>query len=234
LLGEVPFLPDAALRILEDLCYAGRFFRDRKEVLSGDRVTQGLSVVWSLIFLRLPTRVTCLDISLQSAVHNIEEVCTKAIHLVANKLYPLSYLSQNIEEFCYKKMLSVVDGLHIGDGMDIDESRTRVKNDDSQYNLSNVAPKIKQASGITVVNSSGNDRLGSILSTSNFSITEAQRYMSLYFSLCTKKHSLLQQIFRAYKNAPKAVKWVVQRYIPILIKMKNTPGWTLLIKHSKL
>ena len=51
LLGEVPFLPDATLRILEDLHYAGRFVRERKEVLSGDRVTQGLSVVWSLILL---------------------------------------------------------------------------------------------------------------------------------------------------------------------------------------
>jgi hypothetical protein len=118
LLGEVPFLPDVALIILEDLHYAGRFVRDRKEVLIGDRVTQGLSVVWSLILLRSPTRVTCLDIALQSVVHSIEEVRTKVICLVANKLYPLSYLSQNIEEFAAKKMLSVVDGLHTGDGME--------------------------------------------------------------------------------------------------------------------
>jgi symplekin len=87
-------------------------------VLSGDRVTQVLSVVWSLILLRPPARVTFLDIALQSAVHNIEEVQTKAIRLVANKLYPLSYLSQNIEDFSTKKMLSVVDGLHTGDGME--------------------------------------------------------------------------------------------------------------------
>jgi hypothetical protein len=50
---------------------------------------------------------------------------TKAIHLVAKKLYPLSYLSQNIEEFATKKMLSVVDGLHTGDGM---EEGTRLYN----------------------------------------------------------------------------------------------------------
>lgn len=232
LLGEVPFLPDAALRILEDLCYAGRFDRDRKEVLSGDRVTQGLSAVWSLILLRPPTRATCLDIALQSAVHSIEEVRTKAIRLVANKLYPLSYLSQNIEEFATKKMLSVVDGLHTGDGMDIDESRAPVKEDDSQHNLSNGAPKIRQASGITVVNSSGNDRLGSVQSASNVSIAEAQRCMSLYFALCTKKHSLLQQIFSAYKNAPKAVKQAVQRHIPILIRtIRSSPQLLCIISN---
>jgi symplekin len=165
-------------------------------------------------------------------VHSIEEVRTKAIRLVANKLYPLSYLSQNIEEFATKKMLSVVDGLHTGDGMDIDESRAPVKEDDSQHNLSNGAPKIRQASGITVVNSSGNDRLGSVQSASNVSIAEAQRCMSLYFALCTKKHSLLQQIFSAYKNAPKAVKQAVQRHIPILIRtIRSSPQLLCIISN---
>lgn len=232
LLGEVPFLPDAALRILEDLCYAGRFDRDGKEVLSGDRVTQGLSAVWSLILLRPPTRVTCLDIALQSAVHSIEEVRTKAIRLVANKLYPLSYLSQNIEEFATKRMLSVMDGLQTGDGMDIDESRALVKEDGSQPNLSNGAPNIRQASGITVVNASGNDRLSSAQSASNVSIAEAVRCMSLYFALCTKKHALLQQIFSAYKNAPKAVKQAVQRQIPSLIRtIRSSPELLYIISN---
>lgn len=67
LLCEVPFLPHAAIKILEDLCYAGRLDRDGKEVLSGDRVTQGLSAVWSLILLRPTARVICLEIALQVA-----------------------------------------------------------------------------------------------------------------------------------------------------------------------
>ncbi|KAH9292804.1 hypothetical protein KI387_042014, partial [Taxus chinensis] len=40
---------------------------------------------------------------------------------VANKLYPLSYISQNIEEFATKMMLSVADGLQTADSMDIGE-----------------------------------------------------------------------------------------------------------------
>lgn len=232
LLCEVPFLPDAALRILEDLCYAGRFDRDGKEVLSGDRVTQGLSAVWSLILLRPPTRVTCLDIALQSAVHSIEEVRTKAIRLVVNKLYPLSYLSQNIEEFATKKMLSVMGGLQIGDGMDIDESRAHVKEDGSQPNQSNGALNIRQPSGIAVVNASGNDRLSSAQIALNVSIAEAVRCMSLYFALCTKKHVLLQQIFSAYKNAPKTVKQAVQRQIPSLIRtIRSSPELLYIISN---
>lgn len=224
LLCEVPFLPHAAIKILEDLCYAGRLDRDGKEVLSGDRVTQGLSAVWSLILLRPTARVICLEIALQSAVHRIEEVRNKAIRLVANKLYPLSYLSQNIEEFATKRLLSVVDGLQIGDGMDIDESKVSVKEDGSQHNLSNGVPKIRQASGMTVVNASGKDRLGSAPSALNVSVAEALRGVQLYFALCTKKHALVQQIFSAYKNAPKAAKQAVHRHIPILIRtIRSSP-----------
>lgn len=232
LLGEVPFLPHTAIKILEDLCYAGRFDRDGKEVLSGDRVTQGLSAVWSLILLRPTARDICLEIALQSAVHSIDEVRAKAIRLVANKLYPLSYLSQNIEEFATKRLLSVVDGLQIGDGMDIDESRVSAKEDGSLHNLTNGVPKIRQASGMTVVNASGKDRLGSAQSALNVSFAEALRCVQLYFALCTKKHALLQQIFSAYKKAPKAAKQAVQRQIPILIRtIRSSPELLCIISN---
>eukprot|EP01018_Ginkgo_biloba_P004266 Gb_23976 [translate_table: standard] len=218
LLGEVPFLPEAALKLLENLCYAGKTDKDGREVPSGDRVTQGLSAVWSLILLRPPTRVTCLHIALQSAVHSLEEVRTKAIRLVANKLYPLSYISQNIEEFATKMLLSVVDGLQIMNGMDIDESSIVENKDGNRQNLPNGGQKRREASGITGENSAENDQLSSIQNLTTVSITEAQRCMSLYFALCTKKHALLQQVFSVYRNAPKAVKQAVQRHIPILIR----------------
>ncbi|XP_020081408.1 symplekin-like isoform X1 [Ananas comosus] len=42
--------------------------------------------------------------------------------------------------------------------------------------------------------------------------------MSLYFALCTKKHSLLRQIFTIYRSIPKDGKQAVHRQIPILIR----------------
>lgn len=42
--------------------------------------------------------------------------------------------------------------------------------------------------------------------------------MSLYFALCTKKHSLFRQIFVIYRSTSKAVKQAVQRQIPILVR----------------
>ncbi|MCO5605256.1 hypothetical protein L7F22_059436 [Adiantum nelumboides] len=50
------------------------------------------------------------------------------------------------------------------------------------------------------------------------SVHEAQRCMSLYFALCTKKHSLLREIFNIYERSPKAVKQAVHKHMPVLIR----------------
>lgn len=65
LLGEVPYLPNSILKLLECMCSPGNCDKAEKEVQSGDRVTQGLSTVWSLILLRPPFRDACLKIALQ-------------------------------------------------------------------------------------------------------------------------------------------------------------------------
>lgn len=65
LLGEVPYLPQSVLKLLGRLCSPGNLEKSEKELQAGDRVTQGLSAVWSLILLRPPIRDSCLKISLQ-------------------------------------------------------------------------------------------------------------------------------------------------------------------------
>ncbi|GJY67806.1 symplekin isoform X1 [Tanacetum coccineum] len=64
LLSEVPYLPKPVLKLLESLCVPGNSEKDA-ELHSGERVHQGLSIVWSLILLRPPTRDVCLKIALQ-------------------------------------------------------------------------------------------------------------------------------------------------------------------------
>lgn len=65
LLGEVPFLPDSALKLLDDLCSSDVFDVTGKEVRDAERVTQGLGVVWSLILGRPNNRQACLGIALK-------------------------------------------------------------------------------------------------------------------------------------------------------------------------
>lgn len=72
LLNEVPYLPKSVIKLLECLCVPGNSDKD-EELHSGDRVHQGLSIVWSLILLRPPTRDVCLKIALQ--VYFFDCVC---------------------------------------------------------------------------------------------------------------------------------------------------------------
>ncbi|KAI9085134.1 hypothetical protein K1719_032950 [Acacia pycnantha] len=220
LLGEAPYLPKSVLKVLENMCSPGNSDKVEKESQSGDRVTQGLSAVWSLILLRPPIRDTCLKIALQSAVHQLEEVRMKAIRLVANKLYPLTSISHQIEDFAKEMLLSVVSGdaSETADGEgSIAETPKGPDNEKSFNEPSSVSGNSKDIC-------SDNHQSCTSESVSLNSVSDSQRCMSLYFALCTKKHSLFRQIFVIYKSTSKAVKQAVHRHIPILVRtMGSSP-----------
>uniref|UniRef100_A0ACD5YTB7 Uncharacterized protein n=2 Tax=Avena sativa TaxID=4498 RepID=A0ACD5YTB7_AVESA len=55
-------------------------------------------------------------------------------------------------------------------------------------------------------------------------VADAQTLMSLYFALCTKKHSLLQRVFAIYGKLPQAAKQAVHKQVPILIRtIRSSP-----------
>ncbi|XP_068340076.1 uncharacterized protein [Pyrus communis] len=221
LLGEVPYLPDSVLKFLECMCSPGNCDKTEKETQGGDRVTQGLSIVWSLILLRPPLRDPCLKIALQSAVHHLEEVRMKAIRLVANKLYPLSFIAQRIEDFAIEKLLSL-KSCDATEKIDAEGSKNELQKDSDSGKHSNEPPSVSVNSKDI---SSDNHQSCSSQNVSSLSIAEAQRCLSLYFALCTKKHSLFRQIFVVYGSASKAVKQAVQRQIPILVRtMGSSPN----------
>ncbi|KAJ0979353.1 hypothetical protein J5N97_014827 [Dioscorea zingiberensis] len=209
LLAEVPYLPDGVLKLLESLCSPENNEKNDKDFQSGDRVTQGLSIVWSLILLRPSNRDRCLHIALQSAIHQMEEVRMKAIRLVANKLFPLPSISNKIEDFANEKLHSVIQDTEVDAGGPV----TLCKDTDVEATFTGVQPS--SLANCELVSSS--------MASSSFPILEAQRSMSLYFALCIKKHSLLQQIFAIYGRIPKAAKQAVHRHIPILVRTIGSP-----------
>lgn len=214
LLGEVPYLPKSVLKLLEGLCLLGSFDKGEKELQSGDRVTQGLSAVWSLILLRPPLREDCLKIALLSAVHCSEEVRMKAIRLVANKLYPLSSIAQQIEDFAQERLLSTING----DGKVKKDAEVSTNGPQKDSDLEKPSNELMSGSTVGKDISSDIHQSSTSPSMSSLSIPEAQRCMSLYFALCTKKHSLFREIFILYKDASNVVKQAVQRHIPILVR----------------
>ncbi|KAG2380723.1 uncharacterized protein HKW66_Vig0200950 [Vigna angularis] len=183
LLGESPYLPKSVLKILENMCSPGNGDRGEKELqsLNADRVTQGLSAVWSLILLRPPIRDTCLQIALQSAVHHLEEVRMKAIRLVANKLYPLSSISQQIEDFAKEMLFSVTSN----DVSELTDAEGCIADSQKGPDVEKVSNEQSSLSGSTK-DVSDNRQSCTSESVSPDSVSEAQRCMSLYFALCTK------------------------------------------------
>ncbi|XP_050236923.1 uncharacterized protein LOC126686734 isoform X2 [Mercurialis annua] len=219
LLGEAPYLPKSVLNLLESLCCPGNCDKAEKDFQSGDRVTQGLSIMWSLILMRPPIREVCLKIALQSAVHHLEEVRMKAIRLVANKLYPISSIAQKIEDFAKEKLLSTVNN-DCTEIIDLEGSVIEAQKDSSKEKPSN---DHKSASP-TSKDICDTHQAHTAPSVSSLSIAEAQRCMSLYFALCTKKHSLFREIFVIYKSASKELKQAAHRHIPILVRtMGSSP-----------
>ncbi|CAN4092268.1 unnamed protein product [Withania somnifera] len=213
LLGEVPYLPESVMRLLVDLCSENYLGRDGCD---GDRVTQGLGAVWSLILGRPPNRQACLDIALKCAIHPQDDVRAKAIRLVANKLYMVGDISDNIEKFAKNMFLSAVDQ-HVTDGEDSLSGTSVQRTGETGNQEASVS-----GSQISEPGFSENDYVkcaaSDFQSDSELSLAQAQRLISLFFALCTKKFSLLHLVFDTYARAPKAVKQAVHRHMPILIR----------------
>ncbi|KAG5541931.1 hypothetical protein RHGRI_021681 [Rhododendron griersonianum] len=211
LLGEVPLLPDSALELLDNLCYSD--YQHGKDGHDGDRVTQGLGAVWSLILGRPLNRQACLDIALKCAVHSQDDIRAKAIRLVANKLFVLNYVSEDIERFAANMLLSAVDQ-HVSDiklaPSVSTEQRTEGERGSQETSIS--------GSQFSEPGTSENDPMKGAQSDSSVSFAEAQRLISLFFALCIKKPCLIQLVFDNYSRAPKAVKQAIHRHVPILMR----------------
>ncbi|CAA2998893.1 symplekin isoform X1 [Olea europaea subsp. europaea] len=221
LLVEVPYLPKSIFEMLECLCSPGSSDNDAKELHCGDRVTQGLSAIWSLVLLRPPIRDSCLRIALKSATHHLEEVRMKAIRLVANKLYPLSSISEEIEDFAKEMLLSVANIDLTTERSDTDGLNAGSQKDER--------PSSDNQSVSDIVKDFPTDahQLTSSESISSSSIAEVQKFTSLYFALCTKKHSLFRQIFDVYNNMSKVAKQAIHHQIPLLVRTIGSSPYLL-------
>ncbi|KAL9143939.1 hypothetical protein ABFS82_14G266900 [Erythranthe guttata] len=210
LLGEVPCIPDSVLAMLDDICTKSHSGAD------GDRVTQGLGAVWSLILGRPQSRQACLAIALKCTVLPEDDVQAKAIRLVSNKLYAVSYISENIEQFATDMFLSAVDQ-RFSDSLLSQSAHSekrigvQVESMETSISGSHVSePGISETSTSVIQDASMDD------SSSVFS--QSHRLMSLFFALCAKKPTLLELVFNSYGRASKAVKQAVHRHVSVLVR----------------
>jgi hypothetical protein len=116
LLTEVPYLPESIFKLLEHLCCPGSNNKD-EESHSVDRLTQGLSIVWSLILVRPPIRNACLKIALQVSFYILQNSAVLYIcccHLSFFFFFPCSYFFSELcnmdpGEYCHRTLFAEVE-----------------------------------------------------------------------------------------------------------------------------
>ncbi|KAF7023351.1 hypothetical protein CFC21_035882 [Triticum aestivum] len=210
LLCDAPCLPESLFRFLEGLCMSQGNNQQTKDN-EGDRVTQGLGTVWSLILGRPPLRQACLDIVLKCAIHSQDEVRGKAVRLVAKKLYDLTYASEKVEQFATDSLLAIANK----HGVSTDVNFTTSKESTSEVEVSNQEASVSGSQ----ISESGSTKTSLISpKQSAISVSEAKRHTSLFFALCTKRPTLLRQLFNVYGGSPKVVKQCIHWHIPTLVR----------------
>ncbi|KAK3165156.1 hypothetical protein QOZ80_1AG0029640 [Eleusine coracana subsp. coracana] len=212
LLCDAPYLPESSFKLLEGLCMSqgnGEQIKDG----DGDRVTQGLGTVWSLILGRPPLRHVCLDIALKCAIHSQDEVRGKAVRLVTKKLYDLTYATEKIEQFAIESLVGVANK----QGVDTDVSLTFSKESAAEFKIDGQETSV---SASQIPETGYSESKTSLVSPkqSAISVSEAKRHTSLFFALCTKRPSLLRHLFDIYGRSPKVVKQCIHWHIPSLIR----------------
>ncbi|PWA80799.1 hypothetical protein CTI12_AA192870 [Artemisia annua] len=218
LFSEAPFLPESAFKLLDDICCSDN--NCGKDIRDGDRVHQGLGSLWSLILGRPNNRQAFLDIALRCAVHPKDDIRSKAIRLVANKLYVIEIISEKIEDFATNKLLSAVN-------KPVSEAEQRTEGQIGSQETSISGSQISEPGTSNIDPATGSQ--SDSQSDSSMSPALAQQHLSLFFALCIKKPSLLQLVFDRYDYAPKAVKQAIHRHVPILIRALG-PSYKDLLK----
>ncbi|OQU87378.1 uncharacterized protein LOC8063103 [Sorghum bicolor] len=215
LLCDAPYLPESIFRLLEDLCLSEDNSQQLKDG-DGDRVTQGLGTVWSLILVRPPLRHVCLDIALKCAAHSQDEVRGRAVRLVSKRLYDLPYATKKIEQFAIESLVGVADEHTV----DTDINLKSLKESTAEIEVGGQGTSVT-GSQIPDTEFSENEpfKTSSISpKQSAVSVSEARRRTSLFFALCTKRASLLQHLFNVYRMSPKVVKQCIHWHMPNLIR----------------
>ena len=189
LMNEVPALPGPRIRdFLSSLC-SGGVGSSQEEQEQGEWATVGLIAARDIAMGRPPCRQVALGVALDAAVSANDDVRSKAVRLVANRLFPEATMMEGIEKFAKGKlddMLSLERG-GSGGGSAGKGAAPEQKEEEEEEK--------EEEKGATTTTPTP-----ATMTTA----TEAQSYQhlcSLYCALCTKKHSLLRGLFEAFAAA---------------------------------
>ncbi|GMF27566.1 unnamed protein product [Phytophthora lilii] len=232
LIVQLPRVPVEILRIITSL------FSEKTGIVLG------ITLLRDLTKERKACQAPCLLLLLRYTCHEDEHYRNSAIRCVANQLYGISALKNDIEEFAIKLVNSLREFVKVSEPstQDADEAMPETSENDEKADVSksiktgteNREAWLKvQVERITLAEKNTSQELRAYadeiqreteLSKALDSEPEILRRLELYLALCAKKPSLLTHLVATYAYASEAVRQVVFRAIEKLIKHLKQRG----------
>ncbi|ETM56091.1 hypothetical protein L914_00840 [Phytophthora nicotianae] len=234
LVAQLPRTPVEILRLVTSL------FSEKSGVVLG------ITLLRDLCKERKACQMPCLLLLLRYTCHEDEHYRNSAIRCVANQLYGIGALKNDIEEFAIKLVNSLREPVTANDASATENDEPMPEAVDGAENVESVSiqePSAAVEQGdcwlktqvqrITLAEKDTNHELRAYadeiqaetdLSKSLDSEPEILRRLELYLALCAKKPSLLTHLVATYAYASEAVRQVVFRAIEKLIKHLKQRG----------
>ena len=152
----------------------------------------GMSCLRALIVHQQAWRTECLRRLLKCTVAKDEAIRSPAIRLVANKLFGLKYLTNQIRQFAINNLRKACQLSHDNDDGDNIKSEAQEAVNGREAGAEG---EVKRGDGEVV-----------------------RHYMHLFMALCAQKHELLHALIETYVQATPGVRSAVQASITDMIK----------------
>ena len=242
LLTEVPALPMPRVAdFLTALCNSG-----------GDWATHALIAARDIAVSRPPSRDHVLKVALEAATSSDSDVRTKAVRLLANRLFPEPTTTVAIENFAQEQLQALLP--KEGEKKSAAGEKKKEESDDKDGTAGAAAAAAggEEASEIHPKENGGDEMQMEVegrSTTENAAASiaqlekeeeaeqqaaaideeaEASRRCALYCALCTKKHSLLRYLFIVYGQASALAQSAIAANAPGLAKTMGATASALL------
>jgi len=215
-------------------------------------ITLGLSTLRDLVFWRPTVRSKCLSSLLEFAIHSDDDLRMPSIRLVTNQLYSKPALTETIQLFSKTQILDLttfseesvlkqeeereekeskdsnVDDNQVVDGDDTTDKSTKT----TDTSMDNGDEQQQQPLDIDKEEQNQKEEILNQLKKESRIIKYIERKLFLFYSLCTKNHSLITDLLETYPRCEKVVQDTITRLIGNVTKSIGQTSESLLLAIS--
>jgi hypothetical protein len=244
LLTEAPALPEPKVQeFLSSLCAAG-----------GEWATLALIAARDVALTRPPSRQNAVAVALEASISEDVDVRTMAVRLLANRLFPESTMTASIESFAKEQLGKMETPAAEEEKEEEKETAVAAEAKEKEKKEEDVAMKEEEAEendkeetemidAEALAAEEAAKAAALILAAEQKAKdeeNEASRRCALYCALCTKKHSLLRELFTNFgalksdnakaavlSNAPGLAKTLGPTALALLTVIQDPPPGSL-------